>query len=194
MEKPIQELPTLDSPEKDTAAVPPPPKPQKKAEFALVQDLDQIESLMQKQAGENPADTSDTTDHSPVFNPDISIDKEAFLKYLHVYVNQLQTQNRMNQAVALTDAEHQLEGNLWKCLVKNDLSERLISQDKDLLPYLRDQLNIPQLFLEVEISEAIADENSSQPYTPEEKLKAMTEKNPSLKKLMKLFNARIIYK
>ncbi|MEM6632843.1 MAG: hypothetical protein AAF694_24445 [Bacteroidota bacterium] len=160
----------------------------------MVQNLDQIESLLQDQAKESSGDSSQDLDHSPVFNPEIQIDKEAFLKFLHIYVNQLQTQNRMNQAMALTEAEHQLNGNSWKCIVKNDLSERLISQDKDLLPYLRDQLSLPQLFLEVEISEAISDESSTRPYTPEEKLKAMAEKNPSLKKLMKLFNARIIYK
>ena len=129
-----------------------------------------------------------------MFQADISIDYEKFLQSLHGYTQQLQSQNRMNQAVALTEAEHELKGNAWYCQVKNDLSEKLISQDKDLLPFMRNQLNTPELFMELTISEIEIEQKSNIPYTPEEKLKAMAEKNPTLKKLMELFNARIIYK
>ena len=100
----------------------------------------------------------------------------------------------MNQAMALTEAAHKLKGNAWYCTVNNDLSEKLISHDKELLPFMRRQLDTPELFVEISISESVPDQHPQNPYTPEEKLKAMAEKNPTLKKLMELFNARIIYK
>ena len=130
-----------------------------------------------------PEELETTDTYSPVYDPQIQLDQEAFLTQLHAYVRHLQTQNRMNQAVALTEAVHELDANKWCCAVHSDLQEKLISQDKDLLPFLRTKLEIPQLFLELSIAEASPTESSAKPYTPEEKLKAMAEKNPHLEKI-----------
>jgi len=138
---------------------------------------------------DNPAETT-----QPVYNTSIQVDRDQLLNHLQKYIEQMQDQNKMNLATALAQADHSLDHNKWICKANNELQKKLIDQDKEVLAFLRKQLRTPELFLELSISQNIKKATDHQPYTPEEKLKAMMEKNPSLKKLQKLFNTRIIYK
>ncbi|MEO1808017.1 MAG: hypothetical protein AAFU33_24615, partial [Bacteroidota bacterium] len=66
-------------------------------------------------------------------------------------------------------------------------------KEKALLPYLRKELGIRDLFGELSYDASQAEKLASIPYTDEEKLKAMAEKNPNLYEFQKIFNTRIIY-
>lgn len=87
-----------------------------------------------------------------------------------------------------------LTHNQWKVKLSNDLQKSLLEKDQDLLPFLRSRLQVPNLYLEMEISAVYVDPKDSLPYTDEEKLEAMTKRNPVLKDLQKDFKTRIIYR
>ncbi len=167
----------------------------KSPEFKITEDLNAFHEMISQEAETQPSDDDTSIETAqPVYNPEIQVDRDQFMAYLQEYIQQMQQQNKMNLATALAQADHILDHNKWICKANNELQKKLIDQDKEVLALLRRKLRTPGLFLELSISQNIKKTTDHQPYTPEEKLQAMMEKNPALKKLQKLFNTRIIYK
>jgi DNA polymerase-3 subunit gamma/tau len=102
------------------------------------------------------------------------------------YCEQIQKNGRMAMLGTLTLSEPTLHDNyLVKYEVHNDSQMRELELEKpDLIMYLRKQLKNYALDFTLEKSHA---EKSFKPYTAEEKLKAMIERNPSVGLLRQKF-------
>ncbi|MDP5169847.1 MAG: hypothetical protein NWR72_06355 [Bacteroidia bacterium] len=126
-------------------------------------------------------------------NEAIHIPKEKFDKALAGLIEQLQGENKMNLASAIKEGKTELLHNRWSLAVANEVLFQIVEREKDLLPYLRDQLEVSELFLALTVDSSGANDTSARPYTEEQKLKVMTEENPALKRLQEIFKTRIIY-
>ncbi len=170
------------------------PKKIKAPEFKITESLNDFHQIISQGKERVSTETSKVESHQPVYNATIEIDHALLIEYIHMYAKEMREQHKMNLATALVEAQHELDHNKWMCNANNELQKKLINQDKEILAFLRDKLSTPELYLELDILDNPVQNNNNQPYTPEEKLKAMMSKNPALKKLQKLFNTRIIYK
>ncbi|MEO0581243.1 MAG: hypothetical protein AAF135_03375 [Bacteroidota bacterium] len=126
-------------------------------------------------------------------NPQVQVQEELFQQSLKKYAEKLKSENRMNLSSVLMNGKSRFEHNKWYFVVENELQLNLVDKEKALLPYLRKELGIRDLFGELAYDASQAEKLASIPYTDEEKLKAMAEKNPSLYEFQKIFNTRIIY-
>lgn len=100
----------------------------------------------------------------------------------------------MNLASCLQEGKTKLTNNHWTLTLANGLLKGMLDKEKEgILLFLRQKLQVPELYLSIEIDEKQQNAQASKPYTNEEKLKEMALKNPSLKKLQEIFKTRIIY-
>ena len=132
-------------------------------------------------------------DFTKEVNPEIEIDQVAFETQLNIYIERLKSQNKMNLASAFLNGKSSFVHNQWNLSVENGIFKDMIDAEQDILPFLRDTLAQPTLFLEVEVDEALIPKQEEIPYTEEGKLEAMNKKNPLVQKLQKIFKTRIIY-
>ena len=126
-------------------------------------------------------------------NSKIEIDRELFNQKLGLYIEKLKERNSMNLASALQNAEVHFNHNKLVLLLENEILKQLAEREMNLLPFLREQLNTPELFWELGVSEKPQSSGNAIPYTNEEKLTEMSKKNPNLTKLQEIFKTRIIY-
>jgi hypothetical protein len=126
-------------------------------------------------------------------NPAVHIDPEALKTALDAYIARQKERHNMTLATALEDGSSGLHHNRWRLAVDNELSIQKVDQDKELLPYLRQQLGVPDLYLELGIRPPEEARRAAVPYTNEAKLAEMSQKNPALRKLQEIFKTRIIY-
>ena len=154
--------------------------PKRKAEFSLGHDLHALKRKIKEAADDAPAQESSSEELLQYqINPSIHIDEKNFREILNRYIKEQRDQTRMNLASALQEAEHTLVHNCWKCTVGSELQRGLIEKDRtSVLPYLRKNLS-PEFFLELEVDDRLEAQRPHVPYTNEEKLKVMVEKNPS---------------
>jgi hypothetical protein len=127
-------------------------------------------------------------------NPNLSIDQAQFSQALHAYAQRLEQENRMNVAAILKEGRSEFEHNKWVFTVHGDLQQNLIAREGALVPFLRETLQLPELFIELKVDEAQIAQQDQIPYTDEEKLREMGKRNPTLVKFQEIFKARIIYK
>ncbi|MDX2249808.1 MAG: hypothetical protein SF052_23695 [Bacteroidia bacterium] len=126
-------------------------------------------------------------------NPNIEIDLVKFEQVLQTYTEILKKANRMNLASALLNGRAVFEHNKLIFSLENELLKQMVEKETDLLPYLRQNLNVAEIFWELKVDESLTPVRSHTPYTNEEKLSEMTKKNPNLKRLQEIFRTRIIY-
>jgi hypothetical protein len=62
------------------------------------------------------------------------------------------------------------------------------------VPFLRTEIQLPELFIELKVDDTQKDPQHDIPYTDEEKLREMGKKNQVLVRFQEIFKARIIYK
>ncbi|MEM9933440.1 MAG: DNA polymerase III subunit gamma/tau [Bacteroidota bacterium] len=173
--------------------IPTKPSPNVSAEFPISQDFSAMQrNFLQKKAQDITVEEPESVQEYAL-NPKISLDIEAFKEGLAVYVESLKKEDKYSLASTLEHATHQFEHNKWTCLVENSIEEKLLSKEKDILPFLRSRLGVQELFLELGINPNISQKVAPQAYTQEEKLQEMIKKNPTLKELQKIFKTRIIY-
>ncbi len=99
----------------------------------------------------------------------------------------------MNLASAIKEGRSELFHNRWSLRVANHLEEQIVAKDKGLMPYLREQLGVGELFLALSIEEQPKQSKDLRSLGIEDKLRIMTEENPALKRLQEIFKTRIIY-
>lgn len=126
-------------------------------------------------------------------NPAVEIPKETFEKSLEAFAKQLENNNKMNLASIIRNGRSELEHNRWTYIVKDELYRDLVSREDGLLPFLRENLEVPDLFVEYQIDSGGTDNEQSMPYTDDQKLREMAKENPALDKLQEIFKTRIIY-
>lgn len=126
-------------------------------------------------------------------NPNINIDAQKFEQVLKHYIERLKKANRMNLASALQNGKGIFQHNKLSFSLENELLKQMVEKETDLLPYLRENLAVPEIFWELGVDETLSPVRSEVPYTNEEKLSEMAKKNPNLRKLQEIFRTRIIY-
>ncbi|MEL7342317.1 MAG: hypothetical protein AAGM67_17675, partial [Bacteroidota bacterium] len=156
-------------------------------------NLGSIQKAIEKRKAEQPVEAVEEEPQVYDINPSVTLAQEQFISILQQYIEYLKGSGKMNFASALEHGETRLEHNCWHYSVSNELSRQVIEKEKALLPYLRQQTGVKDLFLKLVVDEKVKRPEESIPYSPEEKLKVMGEKNPALNKLQEIFKTRIIY-
>ncbi|MEM6344889.1 MAG: hypothetical protein AAF927_13440 [Bacteroidota bacterium] len=156
-------------------------------------DLNALQKVVEKRKQQQPQKEQDEEPKTYAINPAVNLSFEQFQTILTSFVDQLKAGGKMNFASALEHGESRLEHNCWHYKVGNQLSLQMIEKEKNLLPYLRTKTGIKDLFLKIVVDDNLKRPEESIPYSPEDKLKVMGEKNPALNKLQEIFNTRIIY-
>ena len=182
-----------------TEIQPPPPgenqKPKKKIRkpggFAVPNTLDDIDlSADYAKNSKEEAAKEDTPD----YDISVEIPKEQFNKAFEAIKNQFKEYGKMSVASIFHIENAFLDHNKWTQIVHNESSFRQLNEEKEIVNQMRSALNVPNLSLEIKI-EVLNDLNlrDKAPYTNEEKLRLMEEKNPELRKFMKKFDVIINY-
>ena len=150
----------------------------------------QIEEKIAEEAALQPA-----TDEVLTFaiNPAVTVDPEAFQTQLLRLAAQFKADNRIQLASILENGHSSFQHNQWTFSVENDLMRSFLEREQEILPFLRQQLRIPDLFWEIQVDAQYVNPQDKIPYTNEEKLKEMARKNPNLGQLQEIFKTRIIY-
>lgn len=156
-------------------------------------DLSRIKSQAREAARVAAEQGAYASERSYELDETISIDPKLFKQHLDIYVNELIENGKTILGTALQNPNYQLIANKWRLVVSNSLLPDLIQRETALLPYLRSNIKVPSLFLEVVVDESYVNPQDSKPYTDEEKLQAMAEKNPIINQLIATFKTRIAY-
>lgn len=123
---------------------------------------------------------------------EIYISQEVFMEAFSSYLDILKMQNKHNLANILETSQHAFTHNCWELTVPEGFVN-LVEKDQEMLPFLRENVRQPQLFVEIKQGATFINPNDQKPYSEEDKLKAMSVKNPALLELQKKFKTRIIY-
>lgn len=170
----------------------------KKSEFDIPSNLNEAQSQYEQiQKRKSAQQVNQVEEAAAVYqlNQQITIDQQRFEQLINSYTDSLKQQNKMNLASGLQQGKSTLKHNHWTLRLSNEVMKGMLEREKEgLLIFLREKLQIPDLYLTVEVDESEQSVNERKPYTNEEKLKEMSIKNPSLKKLQKIFKTRIIYR
>lgn len=126
-------------------------------------------------------------------NSQVNIDETTFQKHLGAYAERLKATDKILLASLLEKGLSVLEHNCWHFMVDSEMGRNMLEREKELLPFMRDKLGVRDLYWELKVDESFVDPKDQIPYSNEEKLKAMGEKNPVLQKMQKIFTTRIIY-
>ena len=190
---PIAEAPQVVAPKKSTTFR----KNRRKSEFQIPTNLNEATTHYEKAlAIQQALKNSQVEEEAATYqvNNSIQIDEQSFQKLLNQYIEKLKAQNSMNLASCLQEGKTNLTHNHWTLTLENGLLKGMLDREKEgILLFLRQELQVPELYLTIEIDENPQNVKAKKPYTNEEKLKEMAQKNPSLKKLQEIFKTRIIY-
>ncbi|MCI4668908.1 MAG: hypothetical protein MRZ79_12295 [Bacteroidia bacterium] len=126
-------------------------------------------------------------------NPNSQVDQTLFSKAIEDYCVGLKSQNKMNLVSILTKGKSNFVNNEWNFVVENDIEMGWLEKEKELLPFLRKATGTKDLYLKCKVEETYKNARDKIPYTDEDKLTAMGEKNPGLKELQRIFKTRIVY-
>lgn len=124
----------------------------------------------------------------------LHIDEQIFQQALMSYADRIEAENRMNVASILREGKTELHHNRWTFTVQGELQENLMMRETELVPFLREYIQLPELFVELKVAKEQIAQQDQIPYTDEEKLREMGKKNPVLAKFQEIFKTRIIYR
>ena len=164
------------------------------SKFKLSDSFSQMEEVLTKKIEEEKKNQNTEEEFTGYeVNPSIEVDASRFSQALDQYIGKLKSGGRMNLASALENGRYEFEHNKFRFYTENEILKQMLERESDLLPHLRQMTGVNELFWELLIDETQKDNRKNIPYTNEEKLKEMGNKNPSLKKLQEIFKTRIIY-
>ncbi|MEZ4685835.1 MAG: hypothetical protein R3B47_07145 [Bacteroidia bacterium] len=156
-------------------------------------DLSRIKLQAREAAMQAAEEEAGSAERVYEIDESVYIDPELFKQHLDIYIEGLIKNGKTILATALQNPKYQLTFNKWNLVVANSLLPDLIQRETELLPYLRINLKVPNLYLEVTVDESYVNPQDARPYTDEEKLAAMAEKNPIINDLIAKFKTRIAY-
>lgn len=155
-------------------------------------NLDKVKASAQE-AAKNKQDDAHNKETDYTLDERVVVDSHLFEEALAEYVDKLKDANKTILAVALQKPRYFFNYNMLRLTLTNQLLPDLIAREQELLPFLRKKLQVPNLFLEIEIDASYVDPQDEKPYTDEEKLVAMRKKNPAIEALQAAFKTRIVY-
>ncbi len=168
-------------------------RPKRTNNLKLGDDLSAMQADLEKKAAEAKARYAQDEQVTYSVNPAVQVDEGDFQTALSQYAERLKAINKMNLASILLNGKTTFTHNRWEFVVENELQLGMIEKEKALLPFLREQLKVVDLFLQLSYNEEAARQADMIPYTDDEKLKVMSDSNPALRRLQEIFKTRIIY-
>ncbi|MEM9987745.1 MAG: hypothetical protein AAF804_21860, partial [Bacteroidota bacterium] len=180
---PLAQTPTSTSPPQTN----PPRRKRRNREggLKLGDNLESMQNVLEAKKAELKEKNGAEETRVYVINSTIQIEKEKFQAALAEFAKSLEAENKMNLASILKDGRTTLHHNRWTFALQDDLHKNMIEREDSLVPFMREALNTPELFVEfvVEIDPERAEK--ALPYTDDEKLKEMGKINPSLEEFQK---------
>jgi hypothetical protein len=159
----------------------------------LGQDLNAFQQIRQENQEEAPAVVAEEATVSEV-NSRVELPVARLDAALKEYAARLKSKDRINVASILESGHTSLLHNKWTFAVNSEMFAQLVEREKsELLPFMREKTSVPDLFLEVQVDESRNAPDEGQLYTPEQKLKELARRNPSVRRMQEIFNTRIIY-
>lgn len=144
-------------------------------------------------AGREEGEEEEETEEFIQFDTNFRIDTGSFDKAYAALLKKLESEKRHFTIGALKRQACVLKGNKWIQYVPSDVAKRALTEDRSVVPFMREKIGVPNLMLEVLVKEIQNEDAASRLYTNDDKLKAMIEKNPDLDKFLKTFNAHLKY-
>jgi DNA polymerase III subunit gamma/tau len=161
-----------------------------KGPFLIPKSLDDIESDSGKAEGKDGEMVGEAVTS---LDSKITISQEAFEAAYSELIETLSSERNFRMVSLLRQDAYRLEHNKWIQTVPNEVAKRQLSEERRALEYMREKLGIPNLILELEIDEQQVAGNDQRPFTTEEKMEKMIEKNPDLRAFMKKFDTFVRY-
>lgn len=127
------------------------------------------------------------------FDPNYKIDEEQFFTQYDALLEKLEEQRNFITIAALRKSAVELVGNKWIQTVPTDVGKKHLFEDKQVIHFMREKLRIPYLMLEIVVAELKPVPGDDRPYTNEDKLRIMIEKNPELEEFMRKFDTLMKY-
>ncbi len=159
----------------------------------IADDLSGFEQIVAEKKAEAPEVIQEEEQVEYHVNPNIQISRASFDKALEVLLASMQQEGKMNLASAIREGKTTINHNQWTLEVANEVLMQIVEREKSILPFMREKLAVNELFMELKVDGSLLENASGEPYTEEQKLKVMTDENPALKQLQKIFKTRIIY-
>jgi DNA polymerase-3 subunit gamma/tau len=157
--------------------------------FVIPKNLDDIDLFTQSKAGGKDEDQEAFVEYDQRVVIDIAVFEAAYGKLLEF----LTSDGKFRIATLLRQDAYRLDHNKWIQGVPSEVVRRQLAEERFVVDFMREHTGITNLLLEMEIMELAPNPNDSRPYTNEEKLDQMLNKNPSLRLLMKKFDAHVKY-
>lgn len=134
-----------------------------------------------------------------VEEPKDSLDKGAQLDQGRVeaaiaqWGEELKVANRITLATSLTQAAIKLEFNKLILALGSDVERSMMERDRtEIAVVLREKTGYASLFIEIVVDPSLIPQREDKPYTMEDKLKVLSEKNPAMRRLQETFRTRIL--
>lgn len=159
-----------------------------KGAFTMPKNIDDIDLNAGKKPGEE-----EESDEFVVYDPTVNVDKAAFTQALNELVAGLHANNNYRIASILNLEAFRLDHNKWIQTVTSEVAKRQLRDERHLVTQMRSKLKVPNLMLEIEVDEAYTNPEDAIPYTNEQKLDMMLEKNPALREFMRKFDTFMNY-
>lgn len=159
-----------------------------KGAFSIPKSLDDID-LSSGKAEEKEEDESEFIQ----YDTSVNIDAGQFDAAMDELIAQLNEERKIIVASMLGKKDYRLDHNKWVQNVPTDVARKQLEQERDIVFFLREKIAVPNLILEIEIVEQAPNPDDTRPYTNDEKLELLLEKNPDLRLLMKKFDTLMNY-
>ncbi len=159
-----------------------------KGSFRIPKSLDDVD-LSKVGGGADEEDKEELI----AFDENFQIDPEVFAMAFADLQGMLESRKNYMILSLLRKDAYQVKGNRWTQTVPNFVAKKQLFEEKSVLEFMRFQLKVPHLMLDIEVEEMAPETGSDRPLTEEAKLKLMLEKNPDLKELMQKFDTMMKY-
>ena len=159
-----------------------------KGTFSMPKSLDDIDFNAGKKAG-----AEEEADEFIAYDPKVNIQDGHFREAFEALLESLHEKENFRIASILHREAYKLDHNRWVQTVTSEVARRQLREARHLIVQMRTKLNVPNLMLEVEVNEEYTNPADVIPFTNEQKLDMMLEKNPNLQEFMKKFDTFMNY-
>jgi DNA polymerase III subunit gamma/tau len=159
-----------------------------KGPFVIPKNLDEVD--LNSAVG---SEAEEEVEAFVAYDTRVVISKEVFDAAYHKLLEHLSSDGRFRIASLLRQDAYRLDHNKWIQSVPSEVVRRQLADERHVIDFMREATGVSNLLLEMEIIELGQNPNDKRPYTNEEKLDLMLSKNPSLRQLMKRFDANVKY-
>lgn len=156
--------------------------------FLIPNNIDDIDLFSQTKGGKEEEQEAFVE-----YDERVTIDPEVFEAAYLKLLDMLNSEGKFRVVSLLRQDAYRLDHNKWIQGVPSEVVRKQLADERFVVDFMREHTGVTNLLLEMEIQELAANPNDSRPYTNEEKLDQMLNKNPHLRILMKKFDAHVKY-